>query len=67
MNVFLAFGGGLLLGFAIGWLVCAWNATTPCPDCNEGLDRAWGLLQESSVQVDEELKARIREWAGRYG
>lgn len=27
---------GLVVGFIAGWVVCAWNATTPCPDCNEG-------------------------------
>ena len=27
---------GLIIGFVIGWQVGDFNATTNCPDCNEG-------------------------------
>lgn len=26
---------GLCIGYIAGWCHCAWNATQPCPDCNE--------------------------------
>lgn len=33
---------GLVIGFILGWLTCAWNATQPCPDCNEGVAKPCG-------------------------